>query len=119
MRKDQEYYEQFVEDWQDEYGPKPKEFVPDADSSDFKAWREEQLRSDSKFERMYLASEKEYNDNYSSGGYCHEQSFKWGFQEGSEWKEKETIEKACEYLENCTMMTEDEVEKFRYFMENY
>ena len=34
------------------------------------------------FEIMYNESEKVYKEQYSTGEYCHEQSFKWGFQEG-------------------------------------
>lgn len=34
------------------------------------------------FEKMYIESEKRYEEEYSKGEYCHEQSFKWGFQEG-------------------------------------
>ena len=34
------------------------------------------------FEEMYEASEEMYEKEYSHGEYCHEQSFKWGFQEG-------------------------------------
>ena len=34
------------------------------------------------FEAMYSESERIYNEEYSTGEYCHEQSFKWGFQEG-------------------------------------
>ena len=33
-------------------------------------------------ETMYNESERIYNEEYSTGEYCHEQSFKWGFQEG-------------------------------------
>ena len=49
-------------------------------------------------ERMFDACEKEYN-NYSTGQYCHNASFKWGFQEGVAWMEKKLIEKACKWLE--------------------
>ena len=45
-------------------------------------------------EQMNEACDKEYNDNYSHGGYCHEQSFRFGFQEGVQYTEKELIEKA-------------------------
>ena len=31
------------------------------------------------------AAENRYDDEYSTGEYCHEQSFKWGFQEGIDW----------------------------------
>lgn len=38
---EEEKYEFFVEDWQDEYGPRPSECVPGIDSNDFKLWLEE------------------------------------------------------------------------------
>lgn len=34
------------------------------------------------FSEMYEQSEKINNTDYNKGEYCHEQSFKWGFQEG-------------------------------------
>lgn len=37
------------------------------------------------FEQDAKAAEKRYNEEYSTGEYCHEQSFKWGFQEGVDW----------------------------------
>lgn len=37
------------------------------------------------FETMYEKSEEIYNEEYSKGEYCHEQSFKWGFQEGFDY----------------------------------
>ena len=70
-------------------------------------------------EQMHTAASKEYKENYSTGEYCHEQSFLWGFQEGVEFSElnagkellyvaqkttertkKEIINKACEWLKN-------------------
>ena len=48
-------------------------------------------------EQMFDACEKEYN-NYSTGQYCHDASFKWGFQEGAEWMQKMMIDKACECI---------------------
>ena len=33
-------------------------------------------------EQMHAAASEEYKNNYSTGEYCHEQSFLWGFQEG-------------------------------------
>lgn len=33
-----ELYNQFVSDWQDEYGPRPYDYVPDSDSDDFIEW---------------------------------------------------------------------------------
>lgn len=44
------------------------------------------------FEKMHNASEEVYNKEYSTEEYCHEQSFKWGFQEGVEWDRKKLIE---------------------------
>ena len=38
-------------------------------------------------EQMYAAASEEYKNNYSTGEYCHEQSFLWGFQEGVELAE--------------------------------
>ncbi len=34
------------------------------------------------------ACDKRYSEEYADGEYCHEQSFKWGFQEGVDWLEK-------------------------------
>ena len=31
-------YENFVQDWQDEYGPRPDDYVPEMNSDDFKMW---------------------------------------------------------------------------------
>ena len=44
-------------------------------------------------EEMNDACDKEYNENYSHGGYCHEQSFRFGFQEGVEFAEKKVVTK--------------------------
>ena len=40
------------------------------------------------FEAMYNESELIYNEEYSKGEFCHEQSFKWGFQEGFDFAMK-------------------------------
>jgi len=40
------------------------------------------------FEDMYEASKQCYDSKYNKDEYCHEQSFKWGFQEGAEWREE-------------------------------
>ena len=37
------------------------------------------------------ACDKRYSEEYAHGEYCHEQSFKWGFQEGVDWLEKHPI----------------------------
>lgn len=93
-------------------------------------------------EQMYTAASEEYKKNYSTGEYCHEQSFLWGFQEGVELAElnsgkellyvaqktaertkKEIINKACEWLDSKLKMyagysdTVDLVDSFRKAME--
>ena len=40
------------------------------------------------YEAMYYESERRYEEEYSTGEYCHEQSFKWGFQEGFDYAMK-------------------------------
>lgn len=40
MMTEKEKYEFFVEDWQNEYGPRPIECVPGMDSEEFKLWLE-------------------------------------------------------------------------------
>ena len=52
------------------------------------------------FDDMYIASEEEYNNNYSHGEYCHEQSFKWGFQEGVNYCEFEILNQVFEYIKD-------------------
>lgn len=44
------------------------------------------------FEELYNESERIYKKDYSTGEYCHEQSFKWGFQEGVNFAEKKLTE---------------------------
>ena len=44
--------------------------------------------STDEFDKMYYESERVYNKDYSTGEYCHEQSFKWGFQEGFDFAMK-------------------------------
>ena len=39
------------------------------------------------------ACDERYLEEYAHGEYCHEQSFKWGFQEGVEWLEKQGAHK--------------------------
>ena len=38
-------------------------------------------------EQRHTAASEEYKKNYSTGEYCHEQSFLWGFQEGVDYME--------------------------------
>lgn len=44
-------------------------------------------------EQEYEACSTIYDQEYSHGEYCHEQSFRWGFQEGVEFTEKEITNK--------------------------
>lgn len=62
-------------------------------------------------EQMSDACDKTYSEDYSHGEYCHEQSFRWGFQEGVEFVEKEFVDRLKEYLYNCTMLRDDEIEQ--------
>lgn len=49
------------------------------------------------------ACDKRYLEEYAHGEYCHEQSFKWGFQEGVDWLEKQGEQKSTDSYcqENC------------------
>ena len=55
------------------------------------------------YEEGLLKAEEIYNEDYNPNTsddyqYCHEQSFKWGFQEGCDWKKKQMIDKARKWL---------------------
>lgn len=55
------------------------------------------------YEEIYLNAEEIYNKDYSpessdDSQYCHEQSFKWGFQEGAEYNRDYFIEKSVTWL---------------------
>ena len=64
-----------------------------------------------------------YNKEYSKGEYCHETSFKWGFEEGSRWKREQMMKDAVEcnyrkgllasghYLHDLTMADFSELAK--------
>jgi len=41
------------------------------------------------------ACDKRYSEEYTQGEYCHKQSFKWGFQEGVDWLEKQGEQKSA------------------------
>ena len=47
---------------------------------------------------MLNKADEIYQKDYSTGEYCHEQSFKWGFQEGYEATEKNLILKAKRWI---------------------
>ena len=53
--------------------------------------------------KLWIArGERIYNEDYSTGEYCHEQSFLWGFQEGFQFSNKKMIEKALEWIKEHT-----------------
>ena len=52
-------------------------------------------------EQMNNACDKEYKENYSHGGYCHEQSFRFGFQEGVEYTENKVKEIMIDKAKMC------------------
>ena len=51
------------------------------------------------------ACNKRYSEEYSKGEYCHEQSFKWGFQEGVDWLEKQSEQKTIDDEELSRLAT--------------
>ena len=58
------------------------------------AWLEKQLTPQVRTGLEWVntiddACDKRYAEEYAHGEYCHEQSFKWGFQEGVDWLEKQ------------------------------
>jgi anaerobic selenocysteine-containing dehydrogenase len=80
-------------------------------------------------EQMNEACDAEFKEYYSHGGYCHEQSFRFGFQEGVEYAEKKVkdilLGEVCKILKeniskyttlktnNCYgVMTDKELETF-------
>jgi len=65
---------------------------------DWIAWLEKQVISQERTGIEWLnaiddACDKRYSEEYAEGEYCHEQSFKWGFQEGVEWLERQGEQK--------------------------
>lgn len=46
------------------------------------------------------ACDKRYSEEYAHGEYCHEQSFKWGFQEGVDWLEKQGAQRSNGEIDN-------------------
>ena len=55
------------------------------------------------YEETLLTAEDIYNKDYNpetteNSQYCHEQSFKWGFEEGANYEHKYFVEKAVNYL---------------------
>ena len=61
------------------------------------------------------ACDKRYLEEYAHGEYCHEQSFKWGFQEGVDWLEKQGTSYTKKDIEDAYLKgvtdTKNEIEK--------
>lgn len=64
-------------------------------------------------EQMHEACDNEYKENYAHGEYCHEQSFRWGFQEGVEFAEEEINNK------DYNRGFEDAIEKAKQIIINF
>ena len=59
---------------------------------DFVKFLSYKTENDDEFEAYFEI----YNKEYSKGEYCHETSFKWGFEEGSRWKREQLMKDAIE-----------------------
>ena len=67
---------------------------------------------------MYAAASEEYQNNYSTGEYCHEQSFLWGFQEGVELAESNSGKKLLYVAQKTAERTKKELKiKARNWLE--
>lgn len=60
------------------------------------------------------ACDKRYSEEYAEGEYCHEQSFKWGFQEGVDWLEKKGNERDIHLMELKAKAYDDAKERMSY-----
>lgn len=70
-------------------------------------------------EQMYTAASEEYQKNYSTGEYCHEQSFLWGFQEGVELAESNSGKELLYVAQKIAERTKKELKiKARQWLEN-
>lgn len=70
-------------------------------------------------EQMHTAASEEYKNNYSSGEFCHEQSFLWGFQEGVEFSESNTGKALLYVAQKTAERTKKELKiKARQWLEN-
>ena len=68
---------------------------------------------------MYAAASEEYKNNYSTGEYCHEQSFLWGFQEGVELAESNSGKELLYVAQKTAERTKKEFKiKARQWLEN-
>ena len=70
-------------------------------------------------EQMYTAASEEYKNNYSTGEYCHEQSFLWGFQEGVEFSESNSGKELLYVAQQTAERTKKELKiKARKWLED-
>lgn len=70
-------------------------------------------------EQMHAAASEEYKNNYSTGEYCHEQSFLWGFQEGVELVEANSGKELLYVAQKTAERTKKELKiKARQWLEN-
>ena len=70
-------------------------------------------------EQMHAAASEEYKNNYSTGEYCHEQSFLWGFQEGVELAESNSGKELLYVAQKTAERTKKELKiKVRQWLEN-
>lgn len=69
-------------------------------------------------EQMHAAASEEYKNNYSTGEYCHEQSFLWGFQEGVELAESNSGKELLYVAQKTSERTKKELKvKAREWLE--
>lgn len=70
-------------------------------------------------EQMHAAASEEYKNNYSTGEYCHEQSFLWGFQEGVELAEANSGKELLYVAQKTAERTKKELKiKARQWLED-
>ena len=70
-------------------------------------------------EQMHAAASEEYKNNYSTGEYCHEQSFLWGFQEGFELAEANSGKELLYVAQKTAERTKKELKiKARQWLED-
>lgn len=70
-------------------------------------------------EQMHAAASEEYKNNYSTGEYCHEQSFLWGFQEGVELAESNSGKELLYVAQKTAERTKKELKiKARQWLED-
>lgn len=70
-------------------------------------------------EQMHAAASEEYKNNYSTGEYCHEQSFLWGFQEGFELAKSNSGKELLYVAQKTAERTKKDLKiKARQWLEN-